>query len=199
MDRKEFLKTTAGAGLGCGVAVFLSRVGVASAEVDQTAQCTRRLEFVRGWVQDIMAQMDAQLDQPARERLMEACGRSCFAGAVASGFCGPQAKEHKAPPDFEAWLTGFQKAVGPEQLYREGDVIHFKYRQNPRGLKIADGYCLCPILEDGPRQLSPTYCHCSVGYVTGTFEHGSGRKVKVELIDSLRRGGKECHFVVRLA
>ena len=72
-----------------------------------------------------------------------------------------------------------------------------KYVGNPRGLRVADGYCLCPILEDGPRQLSPTYCHCSVGYVAASFEHGSGRKVRVQLVDSLRRGGKECHFAVR--
>jgi hypothetical protein len=199
MDRKQFLGTTLSAGAGCCVAALLARAGMAHADEAAGPPCDGKIDFVRGWVQDFMAQMDAQLDQATRDRLMEANGRACFTGALASGFYGSSADKKPAapPPDLEAWFAGFQKAVGPERLYREGDVIHFKYSQNPRGLRVADGYCLCPILEDGPRQLSPTYCHCSVGYVSASFEHYSGRKVKVELVDSLRRGGKECHFAAR--
>jgi hypothetical protein len=199
MDRKEFLGTSVRAGMGCGVAALLGQLGLARATEGEPAPCQSRMDFVKGWVQNFMSNMDAQLDQATRDRLMEACGRTCFQGALAAGFHGSAANEkpNAPPPDLEAWFNGFQKAVGPGHLYREGDIVHFKYFANPRGLKVADGYCLCPILEDGPRQLSPTYCHCSVGYVTASFERGSGRKVKVELVDSLRRGGKECHFAVR--
>jgi hypothetical protein len=198
MDRKAFLGTSLRAGFGCAVASMLNQVGLSAAEAG-TPPCQGRMDFVRSWVLDFMSNMDAQLDQATRDKVMEGCGRTCFQGALASGFYGsPASKPADAPlPDLEAWFAGFQKAVGPDNLYREGDVIHFKYVGNPRGLRVADGYCLCPILEDGPRQLSPTYCHCSVGYVAASFEHGSGRKVRVQLVDSLRRGGKECHFAVR--
>ncbi len=198
MDRQEFLCSSARVGLGCGAALLLGRSGLWAAEEVRPSPCQRRVEFVRAWVQDFMANMDAQLDQATREKLMEANGRACFEGAIASGFYGSAAPQKAAEPvDIDAWFKAFQQHVGPERLYREGAAIHFKYGGNPRGLKIADGYCLCPILEDGPRQLSPTYCHCSVGYVTASCEHSSGRKVKVELADSLRRGGKECHFILR--
>ena len=203
MDRKHFVGTTLSAGAGCCFAALLARASMAHASETGASEsavppCDAKIDFVRGWVQDFMAQMDAQLDQATRDRLMEANGRACFMGALASGFYGSADKKPAAPPpDLDTWFAGFQKAVGPERAYREGDVIHYKYSQNPRGLRIADGYCLCPILEDGPRQLSPTYCHCSVGYVTASIEHYSGRKATVDLVDSLRRGGKECHFAIR--
>jgi hypothetical protein len=187
VDRAEFLGR---AGCGCGLALLfgMARSRAAAAE-DGT--CEKAVEFSKHWVADMMDQMDSQLDPSTRERVMEACGRACFR----------ESHQETSPPtaavDLNAWLAGVQNEVGAENLYREGDTVHFKYVANPRGLRVADGYCLCPIVEDGPRTLSPTYCHCSVGYVSELFARGSGRPVKVELLDSLRRGGKECHFVVR--
>ncbi len=85
------------------------------------------------------------------------------------------------------------------RILREGDVVYFNYRGNPAGLQIADGYCLCPLVEDGPADLSPTYCHCSVGYVAYMFERSTGRPTRVELLESLRGGGKACRFAVHVA
>jgi Family of unknown function (DUF6144) len=73
----------------------------------------------------------------------------------------------------------------------------FRYTQKLRGLKVADGYCLCPILEDAPKDVSATDCQCSVGYVRAIFEQGLGKPAKVELAESVRRGGKGCNFTVR--
>jgi len=75
--------------------------------------------------------------------------------------------------------------------------VYFNYVGNPKGLKIADGYCLCPMLENGPPALSPTYCYCSVGYVGFMFHKLiTGKPVQVELLESLRGGGKACRFKV---
>jgi hypothetical protein len=49
-----------------------------------------------------------------------------------------------------------------------------------------------------PADLSPTYCHCSVGYVAYLFERSIGRPVRVELLESLRGGGKACRFAVHV-
>lgn len=77
--------------------------------------------------------------------------------------------------------------------------MHYQYTQNPKGLKVADGYCLCPIFEDAPKGVSPTYCQCSVGYVRAIVEQGLGKPAKVELTESILRGEKGCHFTIRFA
>jgi hypothetical protein len=77
--------------------------------------------------------------------------------------------------------------------------VYFNYVGNPKGLKISDGYCLCPMIEDKPDILSPTYCQCSVGYVKYMFQRLITYKpVQVDLLESLRSGGKACRFKVTL-
>ncbi|HQT92614.1 MAG TPA: DUF6144 family protein, partial [Candidatus Kryptobacter bacterium] len=56
------------------------------------------------------------------------------------------------------------------------------------------GYCLCPLVESGPEGLSGTYCDCSVGYVREMFRTYTGKAVSVELLESLKRGGRTCRF-----
>ena len=68
--------------------------------------------------------------------------------------------------------------------------------QNPQGLIMRDGYCMCNIMEDGPPNLSPTFCCCSTGYVRETFQRKINRRVGVELINSLKMGGDDCLFKI---
>jgi hypothetical protein len=56
----------------------------------------------------------------------------------------------------------------------------------------------CPLTEKGPEGLSGLYCECSVGYVKYMIERVTGTTVKVELLESLKRGGKGCNGVVGL-
>jgi hypothetical protein len=122
---------------------------------------------------------------------MVANGRACAAGAY--GLLDPS-----KTTTLDAFIARLQTHVGEENAYRQGDTVFLNYVGNPDGLKVADGYCLCPLVEDGPEDLSPTYCHCSVGYVGFMFERAIGRPVRVELLESLRGGGKSCRFAVRV-
>jgi len=45
----------------------------------------------------------------------------------------------------------------------------------------------------------PTYCHRSVGYVAYMFERATGRPTRVDLLESLRGGGKACRFAVQVS
>jgi hypothetical protein len=183
MDRKEFLKL----GACCGAALVLKKATLAA----EDAACAKRIEFARGFVVDVLSEMDERLPRQTRERVMEANGRACYV----AGHGEP--KVPQTPADVDEWLVGLQKHVGRENAWREGERIHFKYVANPRGLRVDDGYCLCPLMEDGPKSLSPTYCHCSVGYVSQIFQ-SLGRRCRVDLVESLRTGGRECHFVATL-
>ncbi len=212
MDRKQFLGTSlpllAGLGLGC------PRPGAADAgaqapkplpgEPGKGAPCPRaagdyahassfeaRTDFGKKWVGRFMRVMDERIDEKTRLGLMEANGRACAMGAYGP----PDPAKTLAVDDFVARLARY---VGPENARREGDVVHFNYVQNPAGLRTSDGYCLCPMVEDGPSDLSPTFCQCSVGYVAYMFEKNLGRAVRVELLESVRRGGKACRFAVHV-
>jgi hypothetical protein len=208
VDRKEFLGKSlqVAAGLGLACPCFGAGEGTPQAKADpsQAPPCPRtsgdyphatpfdkRAEFAKTWTSRFMRVMDERLDEATRCGLMEANGRACATGAY-----GPPDPAKKVGVD--EFVDGLARHVGPENARREGDFVFFSYKQNPAGLSLKDGYCLCPLVEDGPSDLSPTYCHCSVGYVSYLFERNLGRPVRVELLESVRRGGKACRFAVHV-
>ncbi len=199
MDRKDFLKTIGKAGLATGtLAVFggpcccLAQEKPASTPAAKGTACEERLKFVDRWTKRFFDAVDAELDQPTRIRLMEATGRACYLGSR---------EGRPVPPPLPAdkFVAELQKYVGPENARMEGDKIYFNYVGSPAGLKVANGYCLCPLVETGPPGLSGTFCACSVGYVREMFSQALGKPVKVELLESLKRGGKSCRFKVALS
>jgi hypothetical protein len=208
MDRKQFLgrslQLAAGIGLGCPCLGGAEEKTPAASGPAAAGSCPKaagdyahatsfeqRVEFGKTWAARFMRVMDERLDEKTRQNLMEANGRACALGGY-------------GPPDpakvlsIDQFVAGLVRHVGPENARREGDVVYFNYRGNPEGLRVADGYCLCPLVEDGPAELSATFCHCSVGYVAYMFERNTGRPVRVELLESLRSGGKACRFAVHV-
>ena len=207
MDRKEFLGKSLQVAAGLGLACPCLAAGDTPSPKPDPGQGSpyprtsggyphattfeKRAEFAKTWTSRFMRVMDERLDEATRRGLMEANGRACAMGAY-----GPPDPAKKVGVD--EFVAGLATHVGPENARREGDVVFFNYEQNPDGLSLKDGYCLCPIIEDGPADLSPTYCHCSVGYVSYLFERNIGRPVRVELLESVRRGGKACRFAVHV-
>ena len=163
----------------------------ASLPVAEGTPIDKRMAFAQTWAKRMMDNLDKEVDEPTRTRLMQANGRSCFLGS--------------GRKPFEGGLDAFIEAVkkwsgdGPPPIRREGDVVYFDYVANPAGLKVADGWCLCPLVERGPDGLSGTFCECSVGYVREMFSQVTGNPVRVELLESLKRGGKACRFRIHLS
>jgi hypothetical protein len=201
MNRKEFLKKSTQLGLCCG-ATLLPAAGLFAQENQSTSQaaqpprasCDKRVTQGQEVIKRIVAQLDAKLDPSKAREIMESCGEICHNGAHGKPAQPPSPEQTKG---FLGWIT---KSFGPDAIKQEGDetVIVFKYVRNPAGLKVADGYCLCPILEDAPKDVPRTYCYCSVGYVREIFQQNLGRPAKVELTNSVLWGGKSCDFTVRV-
>ena len=207
MNRKEFLR----AGGCCAALALLKRAAgetpaastAAAAPPPPTAaplpppaglpltSAEERVAFAERWAKRFFDVLDATVDPETREKLMRANGRVCHEGSL---------KRNKQPtPTVDQFVEFIRSHHGPEYARREGDTVYFNYIQNFSGLKVADGYCLCPLVETGPAGLSGTYCFCSVGYVQHMFELMAGHPVKVALLDSLKRGGKGCKFQIDLA
>ena len=211
MDRKAFLGKSlhlaAGVGLGCpclGSAAeppqapgaagerAAARCGTPAGDYPHATSFEKRAEFGKRWVGRFMRVLDERVDEKTRRGVMEENGRQCAISAYGS----PDPAQRLTVDELVAKLAVH---VGAENCRREGDVVYFNYRGSPGGLQISDGYCLCPLVEDGPVDLSPTYCHCSVGYVAYMFERWTGRPMRVDLLESLRGGGKACRFAVHVA
>lgn len=155
--------------------------------------CEEKVDFSKKWIKRFMNVMDKNLDEETREKIMEDCGKECFCAAHSEVNWPNQGIE-----TVDLFLKQMETMFGKENAYRDGKKVYYNYMQNPRGLKIEDGYCLCPLTEDGPEGLSPTYCICSTGYVKEMFERMMGQPVEVELLESLRRGGKKCRFLIQI-
>ncbi len=137
--------------------------------------------FAQRWVENLMASMDAHLDEQARVQLMEACGRACAR-------TGPARVAKECQGNLEQWLTILAKWHGGEEyVRRDGDAV-----------EVLCAECLCALVKDGPARLPDTYCTCSLGWMKETFEAVLGRSVDVTLVESIKRGGQRCQFLVQL-
>ena len=218
MNRKQFIARMLQAGLcGCGAVLgFGQGLGIAEgttikpqrlpktqywiADLEQKmikgaeTPGWRKAEKGEMWIKSLMNHMDINLDKKTKIRLMQACGSSCYINAFGI------APEEKPSREEAKRYIGALKARGYE-VRQDSDktTILFSWghdHQNPQGLILSDGYCMCPLVETGPAGLSPTFCYCSTGYVKEMFERALGQSVQVELIDSLKMGGKDCIFEI---
>jgi hypothetical protein len=197
MNRKEFLVQLTG--YGTAAASVGSMFGLApccgfaqtSPPIQDGTPVDKRMAFAQTWTKRLMDNLDSEVDEPTRVRLMHANGRSCYRGNKQGTFQG----------GLDAFIEQIKKwaGPGPSPIRQEGNIVYLDYVRNPAGLKVSDGWCLCPLVERGPEGLSGTFCECSVGYVTEMFTGVVGKPVRVELLESLKRGGKGCRFKIYLS
>ncbi len=192
MNRKEFLATVVCCGAGavaCGAIPccgFTNQTEEA-ANPNKTAQ-DERSKFADAWMKRLMTVIDSQMDPVSREKFMESMGRSCY---IAQHGPPPAAV---SPGSLDKLIARLKKWSGADGLRREGNTIHLTY--GPAGADKKR--CLCPMVESISAGLSPTYCHCSTGYVKEMFEQATGKAIQVKLTESLKRGGKACRFRIQV-
>lgn len=56
--------------------------------------------------------------------------------------------------------------------------------------------CYCACVKRMPGELSRTWCACTLGNAEGIFRAVFGEKVRVELLESIKTGGKRCAIQV---
>ena len=204
MKRSQFCKNLMTSGIACGCALGLQASGILNStnhlntnplsDPNETP-CTEKMDFTQKWIKRFFEIMDQHIDAETRTKLMQANGNACAKGAYGAITDTKPA----SPEEIDNTIALWQQKLGKENIYRSNNIVYFNYVGNPKGLKISDGYCLCPMIENGPTTLSPTYCQCSVGYVQYMFQKLiTFKPVKVELLESLRAGGKACRFKVMI-
>lgn len=89
MDRKQFIHKT---GAGTGALVLLG-AGQSAATTTQEAApeaAGRNQRVQQEWIKSLMENLDAQLDEPTRIKLMESCGRACARRAPSPPWPNPR-------------------------------------------------------------------------------------------------------------
>jgi hypothetical protein len=186
MNRKEFLQKSVQSGLGCCALLGLSRE--ASALVAFPSQEPSKSEFdktfVENWLADLLGAMNDQLDRPTQVKLMEVCGRACF-----NRFPFKQNIARQGQGNVDKLIAAYKKNF---ECWREGDRVHVRYGE------VSD-HCYCPAANYRPARPNDIHCECTRTTHQTIFETALGRPVPVDIVETLRRGGKTCHFVAHLA
>ena len=200
MERRNFLASLGKCGLSVGLLSIMPSVlageektaGVIRPEDDPNVikhSCTEKMEFAEEWVKKFMGVLDENLDEPTRNKVMECNGKVCFSSYL-------KKEGHVINPVSFDRFVKWAENVTDGSIRIEGNTIYFAYMSNYQGKPAPEEMCLCPFVESKPSGLSPTYCQCSVGYVREYFSRILGRPVKVELQESVLRGGKRCRFKI---
>jgi hypothetical protein len=179
MNRKEFFAASAKAGFGCCALAVLGRPAAAAG--DAAAQ---EKTFVTNWLSDLFAAMDEDLDQETKVKLMAACGKGCFAR---HSFKTDIARDGKG--DVDKLLAAYKRNF---EVWREGDRVHVRF-----GEVVKE--CYCPAARYHPARPGDMHCECTRATHQAIFETALERPVKVEIVETVRRGAKTCHFIAHLA
>ncbi len=188
MNRKRLLKMSAKSGFGCCAGVTLDAIGTvlpaSPLSTEETPEARQDGDFVRNWLADMLQAMETYVDREVQVKLMEVCGRRCF---ERHDFMQNIARQGNGNLQklLEAYKTKFE-------VSQEGNLVHIRFGK-------ALGRCCCPAANYRPSKANDIHCECSRSTHQTIFETALGRPFKVDIVETLRRGGKSCHFRVHLA
>jgi predicted hydrocarbon binding protein len=133
------------------------------------------------WIKTLIANLEAELDEKTRAKILENCGRNCIPHTfiLKAKACK---KDAKNTDEFLDKLSQTWK-----HLHREDDNIYVTYEK-----------CYCPIVKDYPEKLSSTWCNCSRGWTKELFESTLEKPIDVKLEKSIKQGDNICKFRVKL-
>jgi hypothetical protein len=182
MDRMTFLKTLAGAG---AVLPVLSISATAETGKCDKPTCMSDAAAVRQFLSGFLAQEEATLDRPALVKLMQQRGQAC---CRALQFRQGMIQQSQGSLDKMVELMG--KIVGAENCRRSGDTVNLVYPVTK---------CVCGWSPSRPPTPDDPYCECSAANNQLLFQSVTEKKVTVKVLESPRRGGTNCRFLIHLA
>lgn len=183
MRRNEFLTTALKGSLGCCGLVVLEGAAQGPAKAAEPTDADREKEFVKNWMEDLFDSMYAELDEATRARVMAGCGRGCF-----RRFQFKQDIARLGKGSVESLVQAYKKNF---EVWQEKDLVHIRYGAENK-------QCYCPAARYHPAKPHDAHCECTRATHQAIFETALERPIKVEVVESLRRGGKTCHFVAHV-
>jgi len=141
-------------------------------------------EFVENWLSDLLDSMSKTIDRETQVKIVEGCGRSCFnrwqfKKDIAEAGKGNLEKLMDAyKSNFEIWI--------------EGNNVHIRFGET-------SDICYCPAARYRTATENDIHCECTKATHQAIFEAALGKKFDVDILETVRRGGRTCHFLVHLS
>lgn len=185
MDRKTFSQKLALLGV-CPLIVskLAASPDTSLPQDDKYAALESQKKFVENWLSDLLESIDKNLDRPTQEKIVAHCGVQCF-------------NRHQFKKDIAVAGTGnLDKLIEAYkknfEIWKDGNEVHIRYGE-------VSGRCYCPAANYREAKPNDIHCECTRNTHKTVFETALGRQFKVDVAESLRRGGKTCHFIVHLS
>jgi len=140
-------------------------------------------DFIVNWLTDLVDTMDKVLDRETQVKLFEGCGKGCF-----NRFKFKQDIAAAVKGDVQKLIDAYKKNF---EIWQEGNLVHIRYGEKlPR--------CYCPAAKYREVKPNDLHCECTSATHQTVFETALERNIKVEIVESLRRGNQTCHFIAHL-
>ncbi len=185
MKRNSFLKLCAGGVCSCSaLAVFAlpqeEPAASAPPEKPDSEELQWQLNASRHRFARLVSILGEELGEPERKKILRRLGAECARGYAAL---------------FEKYrgnINGFLEEI------RRQWVAEATYDEKAGTLRIVDraNRCTCPLVKPGTTPAA--FCDCTLGWQQAAYSAVLGKPVKVELEESILRGGKCCVFRVHI-
>jgi len=180
MNRADFLKKCSGGLCACIVANEVAPA--ASAGSAPTSPEDWRLRFIRRRYAKLIGILSEKMDQKALNVVLHELGGYCSSTDASLG-------QYRG--DLEGYCAHLRQTAS-------GDEVAIDRERN--AITVTSPLrtdCFCPWISV-EHQTPAVVCNCSLGWQQATWETVTGKKVQVDLKESVLRGGKRCVFEVRI-
>ncbi len=185
MNRKSFTQKLALLGV-CPLMINQISAGPLTLQDNQDEKLkaiTSQKEFIQNWLSDLLESMENNLDRGTQEKIVAGCGVACF---KRHSFKTDIAKAGTG--DLDKLIEAYKKNF---EIWRDGNEVHIRYGEISK-------QCYCPAANYRASKSNDIHCECTRNTHKAVFETALGRPFRVDVAESLRRGGKTCHFIVYL-
>ncbi|MFO7446632.1 MAG: hypothetical protein R6W90_09705 [Ignavibacteriaceae bacterium] len=188
MDRKEFAHKL----IALGVCPFALPPFLYGSTTDDNSpgdedekfmQLKGEKEFVEHWLSDLLDSMENVLDKDTIVKVVENCGKACY-----SRHSFKQDIAAKGKGDLDKLIEAYDQNF---EIWREENKVHIRYGETSPG-------CYCPAAKYRTPKPDDVHCECTRMTHQTIFETALGKAIKVDIAETVRRGGKTCHFIVHV-
>lgn len=144
---------------------------------------TNDLQFLSGWVGQMLHEADRQLSQEAKTALLHSCAQAHYNQIDMDRTVAPYRG------NLPAFLEFLSTAWGWKIDYDASS-----------GILMADenkSECVCPLVRCGAVKDQSLLCSCSEGFATRMFSSVTGQPVQARVLRSILKGSSSCVYQVQ--
>jgi hypothetical protein len=187
MDRKSFTQKLVLLGVCPFVIQNLSGSESSATNVvqdDKLQALQSQKQFIENWLSDLLDSMDENLDRKIQEKIVGNCGVACF-----NRYQFKKDIAINGSGDLDKLIESYKKNF---EIWKDGPTVHIRYGEVSKG-------CYCPAANYRISKPNDIHCECTRNTHKTIFETALGKSFKVDIAETVRRGGKTCHFIVYLS